>query len=172
MPIYEFYCRDCHRVYRFLSRRVDASGRPACPRCGREELEKRVSTFAVSRGLEKPEAPDPMGDVDEAALERAMAELASEAEHMDEDDPRQAAQLMRRMFQATGMPVGDAMEEMLGRMEAGEDPEALEEEYGDLLDEDPLLGDGDEATRGSAGGRVERLRRRLPPDVDPELYEM
>ncbi|MFW6198327.1 MAG: FmdB family zinc ribbon protein [Acidobacteriota bacterium] len=171
MPIYEFYCEDCHRIYRFLSRRVDTSKRPSCPRCEREGLERRPSTFAVSRGLEEADADDPLADVDEAALERAMAELASEAEHMDEDDPRQAAQLMRRMFQATGMPMGDAMQEMLGRMEAGEDPEALEEEYGDLLDEDPLLGEGEGAS-GAAGPRLERLRRRLPPNVDPELHEM
>lgn len=169
MPIYEFYCADCHRIYRFLSRRVDTAKRPSCPRCGSAKLERRVSTFAVSRGRERPEEPDLLDNVDEAALERAMMEMAGEAENIDEDDPRQAAQLMRRMFQATGLPMGDAMQEMLGRMEAGEDPEALEEEYGDLLDEDPFLG----AEEGATGGRrIERLRRRLPPNVDPELHEM
>jgi putative FmdB family regulatory protein len=176
MPIYEYYCEGCHRIYRFLSRRVAPSGPPACPRCGREGLDKQPSTFAVSRGRETPEAPDPLGDVDEAALERAMAQLASEAEHLDEDDPRQAAHLMRRMFDATGLPMGDAMREMIGRMEAGEDPEALEEEYGDALDEDPLLGDGegggDVGGPHTPGARLDRLRRRLPPNIDPELYEM
>lgn len=172
MPIYEFYCDDCHRIYRFLSRRIDTTKRPACPRCGRAGLSRRPSTFAVSRGLEKRAEADPMGDVDEAALERAMAEIASDAEGVDEEDPRQAAQLMRRMFEATGMPIGGAMREMLARMEAGEDPEALEEEYGDVLDEDPLLGDGEQGGQTAPGSRIARLRRRLPPGVDPELYEM
>jgi putative FmdB family regulatory protein len=172
MPIYEFYCRDCHRIYRFLSRRVDTTRRPACPRCGRAKLSRRPSTFAVSRGLEKPDALDPMANVDEAALERAMAELGAEAENLDENDPRQAAQLMRRMFQATGMPVGDAMQEMLSRMEAGEDPDALEEEYGDALEEDPLMGGLEEGAPAAPGSRISRMRRRLPPRVDPELHEM
>lgn len=171
MPIYEFYCQDCHRVFRFLSRRVDTSSRPACPRCGRAELGRRPSTFAVSRKLSEPEAADPFANMDEAALERAMAGLASEAEGIDEEDPRQAAQLMRRMLEATGMPTGGAMEEMLRRMEAGEDPEALEEELGDALEEDPLLS-GEGAAGVAGGSRLARLRRRLPPEIDPELYEL
>lgn len=169
MPIYEFYCEACHRVYRFLSRRIDTSSRPCCPRCGRAELPRRVSTFAVSRGRSEPPPADPLEGMDERALERAMAGLASEAEGIDEDDPRQAAQLMRRMFQATGMPMGGAMEEMLRRMEAGEDPDAVEAELGDALEEDPFGGPDAPA---SGESRLARLRRRLPPDVDTELYEL
>jgi hypothetical protein len=69
------------------------------------------------------------------------------------------------------------MEEALRRMEAGEDPEKIEEEMGDVLEEDPfggLLGgeggerDPEEGTKRNLG----RLRRLLPPSVDPELYEM
>lgn len=167
MPVYEFYCADCHRIFRFLSRRIDTDTRPSCPKCGRSRLERKPSTFAVSRGLEESDGPDPFEGMDEAALERAMAGLAVDADKIDEDDPRQAADLMRRMFQATGMPMGGAMEEMLRRMEAGEDPEAVEEELGDALeDEDELFGEG------GASGRLARLRRKLPPNVDPELYEL
>lgn len=170
MPVYEFYCQECHRIYRFLSRRIDTESRPDCPRCGRDALERRPSTFAVSRGLEESAGDDPFANMDEAALERAMAGLAADADKIDEDDPRQAAQLMRRMFDATGLPVGGAMEEMLRRMEAGEDPDAVEEEMGDALsDEEALLGEG---AAGNSGGRIDRLRRRLPPNVDPELYEL
>jgi hypothetical protein len=46
------------------------------------------------------------------ALERAMVDIGAEAENIDENDPRQAAQLMRRLFQATGMPGGGAVQEM------------------------------------------------------------
>lgn len=171
MPIYEFYCEDCHRLYRFLSRKIDTSGKPPCPRCDRSELARKPSTFAVSKGLTEPDASDPFENVDEAALERAMAGLAAEAENLDEEDPRQAAQLMRRMFESTGLPMEGAMEEMLRRMEAGEDPEALEEELGDALEEDPLLG-GEGAEGAGRSSRIARLRRRLPPEVDSELYEM
>jgi putative FmdB family regulatory protein len=114
MPIYEFYCSDCHRIFSFLSKSVDTSKLPACPRCHRATLTRRVSSFAISKGR-KEEAkraadPDLAGlppGMDEARLEQAMATLTREAEGMNEEDPRQGAQLMRRLFEATGMPVGE-----------------------------------------------------------------
>ena len=92
---------------------------------------------------------------------------------MDEGnpDPRQLGRLMRRMMDITGEKMPEPMLEMLARMEKGEDPEKLEEEYGDVLDEDSMgdfgMGKG-EGEKGAAGA----LRRRLPPRRDPQLYEM
>ena len=165
MPIYEFYCPDCHVVFSFLSRRVNTRKRPACPRCGRPRLERRPSTFAVSRGLTEDDDL-PFGDMDEDRVEKALESLAGELDGIDENDPRQAAHAMRRLFEATGMPIGAGMEEALRRMEAGEDPDKVEEELGDVLeDEGELFG----------GGRpkLKALRNRvLPPRVDPKLYEL
>jgi hypothetical protein len=62
---------------------------------------------------------DDMLPVDEAKMEEAMGLLAGEAEKIDEDDPRQAAMLMRKLSAATGLKLGSGMEEALGRMEAG-----------------------------------------------------
>ncbi len=62
--------------------------------------------------------------------------LAREAEHMDEDDPKQAANLMRKLTDMTGLKMGSGMEEALTRMEAGEDPEQVEAEMGDILEEE------------------------------------
>jgi hypothetical protein len=65
----------------------------------------------------------------------------------------------------------EPMLEMLARMEKGEDPEKLEAEYGDVLDDDSMsdLGLGErERGKGASG----TLRRRLPPRRDPTLYEM
>jgi putative FmdB family regulatory protein len=178
MPIYEFYCRHCHRVMSFLSRAVDTDKTPACPRCGREDLARRVSAFAISKGRKEEPAPEkpPGPDVDEARLERAMEALAGDMDSIDENDPRQGAQLMRKLFSATGMPVGGGMEEALRRMEAGEDPEKIEEEMGDVFEEDPfgglLGGEGTEKEPGEGKKNLARLRRMLPPAHDPELYEM
>lgn len=175
VPIYEFYCSDCHRLFSFLSRAVNTEKRPACPRCGRAELARQASAFAISKGRKEPEASKPgmpeIPGLDEARLERAMAEMEREAGGMDEDDPRQAARMMRRLFDASGMPMGSGMQEALRRMEAGEDPESVEAELGDVLAEDPFA--------AAAAGEVEpkgslaRLRRRvLPPSVDPNLYDL
>ncbi len=178
MPIYEFYCPECHRLFSFLSRRVDTEGRPPCPRCGRP-LTRRPSVFAVSRGRkEEPAEGKPEKDLDDPRMEAAMEALAAEAEGIDENDPRQAARLMRRMFQATGTPVGGGMEEALRRMESGEDPEKIEAEMGDVFEQDPFGGEGGAESGAPEGkaegkGRLGRLRRELlPPTVDPTLYEM
>lgn len=167
MPIYEFYCADCHTVFSFLARRPNTTKRPACPRCGRPRLKRKISRFAISKGRsESHEADELPPGVDEAKMERAMAEMAREAEGIDEDDPRQMARMMRRLSDTAGLRFGQGMEEAMRRMEAGEDPDKIEEEMGDLLgEEEPLLGQG--------SGGLRRLTRKLkPPEVDDTLYDL
>lgn len=162
MPIYEFYCSQCHMIFNFYSRTVNTEKRPPCPKCGREELDRQMSPFSVLRGA-KEDQENGLPDIDESKLEKAMSALASEAQRMNEDDPRQAAQLMRKLTQMTGLELGSGMEEALRRMEAGEDPEQIEAEMGDLLeDEDaPFL----QAQPKSA-------HRKAPPRKDETLYEL
>lgn len=174
MPIYEFYCRDCHRVYSFLSRLVAPDKRPACPKCGRRDLTRRVSLFAISKGRkEEPAAPSGGPSLDDERLERAMQALASEAEGMNEEDPRHSARLMRKLFGATGVPVTGRMEEALKRLEAGESPDRVEEEMGDVFENDPFAEPGGAEDEGAEGRGLKSLARRLtPPSLDPDLYEM
>jgi putative FmdB family regulatory protein len=171
MPIYEFYCVDCHTVYSFLSRSVNTTKRPECPRCGRPKLERRVSRFAISKGQTKPpESDQAMPDLDESKMEQAMEQLAGEAEGMNEDDPRQMARMMRKLYEGAGLPLNEKMEEAVRRLEAGEDPEKIEDEMGDFLDEDPLLGGGE---GGAGAGALRGLSRKLkPPNVDETIYDM
>jgi putative FmdB family regulatory protein len=178
MPIYEFYCRSCHRVYSFLSRAVNTDKTPVCPRCAAADMSRRASAFAISKGRKeepKPEAP-PGPDLDETRLEQAMEALAGDMDSIDENDPKQGARLMRKLFSATGLPVGSGMEEALRRMESGEDPEKIEEQMGDVFEEDPfgglLGGEGKDADPEEAKKGLGRLRRMLPPSHDPELHEM
>jgi putative FmdB family regulatory protein len=174
VPIYEFYCPGCHRVLSFLSRRINTEGRPACPRCGQKELQRRASAFAISKNRSEEKAAE--GDLppgfDEAKMEQAMGALAAEGDALEGDDPKAAARVMRRLFETTGMPVNDGMREALKRMESGEDPEKVEAEMGDVLGEDPFAaGLAGEAAEPGARSKA-RLRRLLPPSVDPQLYEM
>jgi len=172
VPIYEFYCRDCHTVFSFLARRVNTTARPNCPRCGRPKLQREISRFAVARGGREPAAAaggehDLPPGMDEAKLEQVMAELECDAGALDEDDPRQAAQLMRKLYERTGMPLNGKLEEAMRRMEAGEDPDQIEQEMGDLLDdEEPFLDT-------ESGGRLRGLAKKLrAPEVDQTLYEL
>jgi putative FmdB family regulatory protein len=162
MPIYEFYCPDCHMVFNFYSRRINTDKRPLCPRCSRTRLTRQMSPFAVVRGL-KEDGESGLPDIDETRLEKAMSALSSEAEGLNEDDPRQAAQLMRKLTKMTGLELGSGMQEALRRMEAGEDPEQIEAELGGLLEEEePFAAEG---KRGSSP-------QKRAPRRDETLYEL
>jgi putative FmdB family regulatory protein len=162
MPIYEFYCPDCHMIFNFFSRTINTEKIPPCPKCNRSKLDRQMSSFAVLRRA-KADQDDGLPDIDESKLEKAMTALASEAEGINEDDPKQAAQLMRKLTHMTGLELGAGMEEALRRMEAGEDPEQIEAEMGDLLEEeDPLV---------FQGQKKASLQKR-PPRKDEKLYEL
>lgn len=161
MPIYEFYCPQCNLVYQFFSRVMAPEKVPSCPRDGSHKLVKEVSLFAVTgKAEEEPDLP-----LDEEGMESAMMELASQAEGLDEDNPREAARWMRSFMQKTGMPLGKTMEEALARMEAGEDPDELEEKLGDSLEEEDPFGLSPKEILRRAK-RMKRVRK------DPKLYEM
>ncbi len=162
MPIYEFYCDKCNVIYNFFSARINTQKRPMCPKCGGGPLDRLVSKFSVLRGTKEERDVD-MPDLDESKLEKAMSLLEREAEGFDTDDPRQSADLMRKLCDMTGLQLGSGMEEALRRLEAGDDPDQVEAEMGDVLNGDELF---------SASGKArERLKRRAPAR-DETLYDL
>ena len=163
MPIYEFYCSTCNTIYRFLSRIVDTEKTPLCPNCRGIEMRRMVSLFSVASKKSREGSPDTeMPDLDESKMEKAMAMLSEEGD-MNEDDPRKAAKLMRRLSEATGLTMGPRMEEALSRLERGEDPDRIEEEMGDIMeDEEPFTF----GPSGKKGGK------KPVPRLDETLYEM
>ena len=155
MPIYEFACPKCRRIFSFLSKRLNPDRLPVCPKCGNKKLKKEISRFAMSRGLKEP-APAPSGDgggppmpdMDDPRMERAMMEMERDMEHLDENNPRHMAHMMKKMKDL--MPPGTMPKEIdvaIKRLEAGEDPEKIEADMGDVLGD--FMG-GREA--GGAGG--------------------
>ena len=175
VPIYEFYCPDNNRIYSFLARSVSYSDRvPRCPDDPAFRMRKMVSRFATrkkgseSRGEagEADGGDDPFAGRDEAKMESAMMELEREMGGMDEEnpDPRQMGRLMRRMCEMTGQEMAGPMEEMVRRMEKGEDPDSLEEEYSDVLDSEEF-----DFVAKKAGFKRGASAR---PVRDPVVYEM
>jgi putative FmdB family regulatory protein len=126
VPIHEFYCADCHAVFNFFARKPDTKKRPKCPRCGRPDLDRKVSRFAISKGRSEPRESDELpADLDEAKMEQVMAEMPRDGEGMDE----------------------------------------IEEEMGDLLEEEPGFAE--------SGRSLRQLSKRFkPPEVDDTLYDL
>jgi len=153
MPIYEFACPKCRRIFSFLSKRLNPEGLPTCPKCGNKKMVKQMSRFAMSRGVKEPAANpegdsgEPMPDMDDPRIMRAMGELERDMEHLDENNPRHLAHMMKKMKDV--MPPGTMPKELdvaIKRLEAGEDPEKIEEDMGDIFGD--VMGEGE----GGPGG--------------------
>ncbi|HEX9637094.1 MAG TPA: zinc ribbon domain-containing protein [Acidobacteriota bacterium] len=168
MPIYEFYCQDCHRIFNFFSHRVNTEARPLCPKCGRVELAREPSRFATLRHA-GAEGSDQLEGADSARIEGAMESVLGEMEQLGDDpNPAQLGRMMRRLGATSGLELGPKMEEIVRRLEAGEDPDSLEREIGD-----PLEGEAGAEENMEEFFRLRkkaRLSGRRKPEVDETLY--
>lgn len=116
MPLYEYRCNGCRRRVTLLRSFSDTST-PCCPHCQSGDLTRLISRVAILRSeesrLESLADPSSLGD-------------------LDESDPRSIARWMRKMGEETGEDLGPEFHEMVGRLEAGENPEDVEESMGGL----------------------------------------
>jgi len=118
MPIYEYYCFDCRKRVSIFYRTLSAAQKaePICPICGGKRLHRLVSRVRVLHSEE-----DRLERLADSSL---MAGLEGE-------DPRALARFMREMKQELGEEADDPeLDEMIGRLEAGESPEAIEASLG------------------------------------------
>jgi hypothetical protein len=124
-----------------------------------------MSSFATIGKAKEINGDDPLAGLDESKMEQALAGLMREAEHINEDDPRQMANLMRKFADKTGLNLGAPMEEAIARMEAGDDPEQIEREMGELMD-------GEEPFSLEAMKKKVQSGSRRTPLRDERLYEL
>ena len=112
MPIYEYVCRQCEGRLSVWWRPVAQMERskPLCPRCQSADLQRLVSKTAFVRSGEG--RLDSLGDAD--------------LEGLGDEDPRALGRLMRQLGDETGEDMGEEFDEIVGRLEAGEDPESIE----------------------------------------------
>lgn len=153
MPIYEFACPKCRKIFSFLSKRVNPDRLPTCPRCGDSKMIKQVSRFTMTRGLTEPSADSGAADdmepnFDDPRVARVMAEMERDMEHMDENNPKHLAHMMQKMKDV--LPPGSLPKELetaIKRLKAGEDPEKIEADMGDVLGD--LMGNDGGGARGN-----------------------
>ena len=170
MPIYEYYCPDNNRIYQFFAKTM-AQGRqtPKCPDNPSFRMERIMSSFAITGGVKSGEK-EPAGgegadagseETDDPRMEAAMDQLEREMEGIDENDPKAMGRMMRRMSELTGEKLDGEMEEVVRKLEEGQDPESLEDQFGDSFPDDGGAGEG-------GFGRGDRRRA---PTRDPKLYD-
>lgn len=166
MPIYEYYCSVCNTIFNFFSRTVSTDKKPQCPRCKQITLERKMSTFATFSKNKRNDEINGL-NINNGKLDKAISLLAQEARQIKENDPnpKQIAHLMRKFSQITGLRLGRGIEDAIRRIEAGEDPEKVEEEMGDILGEEvPSL------IEEKKEGKIKHLYN--TSFVDETLYEL
>ena len=165
MPIYEFFCPNSLRLADMV---------PRCPDNPKWKMEKMISGFAITgRAKERPEGAPGGDDFDDAKMEAAMGEMEREfggIADSDNPDPRALAKMMRRMGEISGQKMPAQMDEVIARLEKGEDPDKLEAEFGDVFSAMDEAGGADEG----GGDALTRTKARRTKRVtrDPKLYEM
>jgi putative FmdB family regulatory protein len=139
MPIYEYRCQACGRRFSVFWRSFSDihEDKVICKRCGSEEVNRLVSRVRMVRSEESrlDDLADPSGWGD-----------------FDENDPKSMGKFMRKMMNEVGDEAGDLgpeFEEVVDRLEAGQDPEEIEKDLPDLLGEGP---DGGMGGPGGLGG--------------------
>jgi hypothetical protein len=175
MPIYEFFCPNNRRIYSFFARSISyADKTPRCPDNPKWKMEKMVSGFAITGRAKEPAAGGPGGEgIDDAKMEAALGEMEREfggIAESDNPDPRMLAKMMRRMGEISGQKMPAEMDEVIGRLEKGEDPDKIEEQFGDVFNAMDDAGGADDAGSDFLARMKARRKRRITRD--PKLYEM
>ena len=123
MPAYEFRCLTCKKRFEiFLSYSDYGQQKVVCPHCASAQVERRIGRVRVARSergrLEDMAGSDDLNVVDE--------------------DPRALGRMMRQMSQQVGEEMPPEFNEVVDRLERGQDPEQIERDL-------PELGGGDES---------------------------
>ncbi len=125
MPIYEYRCEKCRRRFSLFWRTISAAreAEVQCKYCGSENVQRLVSRVRALR-----------------SEDQRLEELADPSNFagLDEDDPKSMGRFMRKMMKELGDEAGELgpeFEEVVDRLESGQDPEEIEKEVPDLMDD-------------------------------------
>jgi len=80
MPIFEYACPPCLKIFQFLSKRLKPTRNPVCPQCGNRRLVKEISQFAALKSAPDPnaggvDAEGGMPDFDNPRMQHALREM-------------------------------------------------------------------------------------------------
>ena len=139
MPNYEFRCLNCRRRFEVFFTYQEYGSRPVvCPHCQSDQVQRKIGRIRVARS-------------DESRLEN-MADPSALAGL--EDDPKALGRMMRQMSHEVGEEMGPEFDEVVGRLEAGQNPDQIEQDL-------PDLGGGEGPDMGMGMGWAIRLESRV-----------
>ncbi len=129
MPFYRYRCRACGRkiTQYFATYAAYDEAQPTCTTCGSNDLAAVISRVAFAKSED--------ARMDSLADDMDMGGL-------DENDPRSLGRWMRKMSGEMGEDLGPEFDEVVGRLESGEDPESIERTMPELAEDSGMGGLG------------------------------
>lgn len=117
MPVYPYRCLACKRRFEIFLTYAEYSQKTVhCPHCASDQVQRRITRVRVARSEDSR--------LDEFS---GLAEMEGL-----EDDPRALGKVMRKMSREMGEDLGPEFNEVIGRLEAGQNPEDIEKSMPDL----------------------------------------
>ncbi len=121
MPNYDFRCKKCHKRFSVYFSYSDYGTVPVkCVFCHSTDVTRLINRIRIAHSQES--RLDNFSD-------------PSELEGL-EDDPRTLGRMMREMSHETGEELGPEFDEVVDRLEKGQDPDEIAESMPDLADEE------------------------------------
>lgn len=116
MPTYDFRCLTCGKKFDvFISFEQYETAEIKCAHCQSKDVQRKIGRIRVARSEESRMGSFP--DADMASMEK---------------DPQSLGRMMRKMSQEVGEEMPSEFNEVVGRLERGESPEAIEKAMPDL----------------------------------------
>ena len=130
MPTYDFICNKCNQRFDVFQT-FSEYGKKAvhCTHCQSANVQRRIGKIRVARTME--------GRLESMADSGSMEDM--------EKDPRALGRMMRQLSAETGEDMGDTFNEVVNRLESGQDPDAIERDI-------PELGSDGGGGMGGLGG--------------------
>lgn len=123
MPSYDYRCNDCSKRSIIYQTYEEYGESPVeCPHCGNKDLRRIIGRVRIAKSEDSrlEDLSDPSGW------------------DFDESDPKSMAKMMRKMGNELGEDMPAEFDEVVDRLEAGEDPETIENDMPDLGGGDDL----------------------------------
>jgi len=117
MPNYSFYCQDCSRSFEiYLTYREYDHRDVCCPACGSHHVTRKIEKIRLAKSEDNR-----LNDLTDPSQLDGI-----------EDDPALLGHLMRKMGDELGEDIGPEFNEVVSRLEKGDDIEKIAQEMPDL----------------------------------------
>lgn len=127
MPTYPYRCEACLKNFEVdLSYAEYDQAKVTCPNCGSQDVRRRITRIRIAKS------------------EDARIEAMVDPSQLSgiEDDPKALGRLMRQMGSEMGEEMDPEFDEVVSRLESGQDPEQISKELPEFGEDSTDASDG------------------------------